>query len=120
MSSTTTSVELSYPPAAALAPMSASRTRSNHDSSILAASTSADGAAPEQLTRSQSVLVIACVTVITAISTLLAGVVVVATPTFAKDIDLSPNLLFWYALCSCAVYFVNSIFERLHATLGEA
>lgn len=51
----------------------------------------------DPLTRSQSTFVMVSVTAITAISSLLAGVITVAIPKIASDIHLSQDLLLWPA-----------------------
>jgi hypothetical protein len=45
--------------------------------------------------RFTTTIVIALVTLVTALSSLLAGVITVAIPSVAVDIDLSPNLILW-------------------------
>ena len=46
--------------------------------------------------KSRTAVVIASVTLITAISTLLNGVTTVALPTVATDLGIKENLLLWY------------------------
>lgn len=48
-----------------------------------------------EVSTSRTIIVISSVTVITAISSLLAGLVTVGLPTITKDLDLAPNLLLW-------------------------
>jgi hypothetical protein len=52
-------------------------------------------------------VVIASTTVITGISSLLAGIVTVALPTIAKDLQIPNNLLLWY---------VGLTFPQIHCT----
>jgi hypothetical protein len=48
-----------------------------------------------EVSTSSTIIVISSVTVITGISSLLAGLVTVGLPTIAKDLNLAPNLLLW-------------------------
>lgn len=50
----------------------------------------------DEVSKATTAVVIASVTCITGISTLLAGLVTVGLPTMAKDLSLDPSLLLWY------------------------
>jgi hypothetical protein len=54
-----------------------------------------DGQDPSRFT---TTIVIVLVTLVTALSSLLAGVITVAIPSVAVDINLSPNLILWYVV----------------------
>jgi hypothetical protein len=55
-----------------------------------------DDVAVEDLSKGRTFVVILSVTVITGISSLLAGIVTVGLPTIARDLRLESNLLLWY------------------------
>ncbi|KAF2101784.1 integral membrane protein [Rhizodiscina lignyota] len=66
------------------------------------------------LGKGKTLVVIVSVTCITAISSLLSGLVTVALPTIARDLGLSESLLLWpasiYALtCGCTLLLLGSI-----------
>jgi hypothetical protein len=50
----------------------------------------------DEVSKSQTVIVISSVTVITGISSLLAGLVTVGLPTIARDLKIPTALLLWY------------------------
>jgi hypothetical protein len=52
----------------------------------------------DEVSKSQTVIVISSVTVITGISSLLAGLVTVGLPTIARDLSIPPGLVLWYVL----------------------
>ena len=47
------------------------------------------------VSKAKTATIIACVTCITTISSLLNGLVIVAIPTIARELDLGPNLVLW-------------------------
>jgi hypothetical protein len=56
----------------------------------------AENVSEDEVSKSQTVIVISSVTVITGISSLLAGLVTVGLPTIAKDLSIPPGLVLWY------------------------
>ncbi|KAF2802029.1 uncharacterized protein BDZ99DRAFT_429276 [Mytilinidion resinicola] len=71
-------------------------------------------ASKEDVSKGTTAVVIASVTCVTAVSTLLAGLVTVGLPTMAKDVNLDPSLLLWpvsiYALtCGCTLLILGSV-----------
>ncbi|KAK3709977.1 hypothetical protein LTR37_010596 [Vermiconidia calcicola] len=70
--------------------------------------------------KSRTTAIIACVTLITAISTLLNGLTTVALPTMAKELNIPPGLLLWpnsiQALTNgCSLLLSGSIADALGA-----
>ncbi|KAF2876687.1 major facilitator superfamily domain-containing protein [Massariosphaeria phaeospora] len=68
----------------------------------------------ENPTKSTTAIVLVTVVCVTAISTLLAGIVTVALPTMANELELAPSVLLWpisiYALtCGCTLLLLGSV-----------
>src|SRR3954465_15440099 len=72
--------------------------RSRSSSSYETRLVSDDVAAHADVSKGKTAVVIASVTCITGISSLLAGLVTIALPTIARDLELADNLLLWYAI----------------------
>jgi hypothetical protein len=84
-------------------PSPSSQSLNNHESSAPSQQNGSIGAelAPvasthEDVSKGTTTVVIASVTCITAIGTLLSGLVTVGLPTMAKDLGLEQSLLLWY------------------------
>jgi hypothetical protein len=108
MSRTSTSTEeielvspINFPEPIALGPIAPgspilsrtlSTTSSRHQQQLPHGQTGVEG--PEN-SRGKTFIVISSTTVITGISSLLAGVVTVSLPTIAKDLELGESLLLW-------------------------
>lgn len=74
----------------------------------------------ENVSRARAAVVISNVTCITMLSSMLTGVLTVAIPTIAKDVNLSHGLLLWpssiYALvCGCTLLLSGSISDAIGA-----
>lgn len=103
------------------------RPSSSHASGIPSFDDNADGQSLRSLERavtitskSRTAVVITCVTLITAISTLLNGLTTVALPTMVKELDFPKGLLLWplsiQALtCGCTLLISGSLSDALGA-----
>ncbi|KAF1985392.1 integral membrane protein [Aulographum hederae CBS 113979] len=105
-------VPITYPESVALPPSGESALSLNR--------TVSKGEQLDEISKSRTAIVVASVTFITGISSLLAGLVTVGTPTIARDIGLDSSLLLWPAsifslTCGCTLLLCGSIADVLGA-----
>jgi len=70
------------------------RSERQHDAEVVDAPRSVE-AEPEYLRKGTTIIIFTSITAVTGISSLLSGLVTVALPTIARDLDLPPSLLLW-------------------------
>ncbi|TDZ30613.1 putative MFS-type transporter [Colletotrichum spinosum] len=113
----TTTVELVNAPATALPELSKT---SSATSTPAGAVFPAENSHNEDISKGKTVVVISSVTCITAISSLLAGVVTVCIPAMTRDVNLEGSLLLWpasvYALtCGCTLLLSGAMADLFGA-----
>ncbi|TEA17297.1 putative MFS-type transporter [Colletotrichum sidae] len=113
----TTTVELVNAPATPLPELSKT---SSATSTQAGAVFPAENSHNEDMSKGKTVVVISSVTCITAISSLLAGVVTVCIPAMARDVNLEGSLLLWpasvYALtCGCTLLLSGAMADLFGA-----
>ncbi|TDZ36982.1 putative MFS-type transporter [Colletotrichum trifolii] len=113
----TTTVELVNAPATALPELSKT---SSATSTPAGAVFPAENSHNEDMSKGKTVVVISSVTCITAISSLLAGVVTACIPAMARDVHLEGSLLLWpasvYALtCGCTLLLSGAMADLFGA-----